>query len=239
MEFITIVHPADKDSTELKRQAHSHAARMGHARSRRRRMADFRRQNENIDQCQSLSKQFLEYRDCDIGFSNPSRISISRPNEGPPIPKTISGAFEHEPLASFLKSLTSQEHFMFNYCELLALMANKSYQRSSAYVFLDVQNVVPDMIGNCSVMGYLDEHHQTFTENWMINSSTDECLLRGSLLVASRHLSLVFPKEYAELAVRYKLKHVQALRDAISTGGLGASRRAVATALILTYDEVS
>lgn len=33
------------------------------------------------------------------------------------IPATLSGAFEHEPLASFLKTLTSTEHFMFSHCK--------------------------------------------------------------------------------------------------------------------------
>lgn len=35
------------------------------------------------------------------------------------VPKTIPGAFEHEPLAGFLRSLTSRENFLFNHCKLL------------------------------------------------------------------------------------------------------------------------
>lgn len=34
------------------------------------------------------------------------------------LPPNISGAFEHEPLASFLGSLTPREHYMFQHCEL-------------------------------------------------------------------------------------------------------------------------
>lgn len=33
------------------------------------------------------------------------------------VPRAIPGAFEHEPLASFIRSLDSKEVFMFDYCE--------------------------------------------------------------------------------------------------------------------------
>lgn len=33
------------------------------------------------------------------------------------VPRAIPGAFEHEPLASFIRSLDHKEVFMFDYCE--------------------------------------------------------------------------------------------------------------------------
>lgn len=43
--------------------------------------------------------------------------SASLDETRPLVPRFIPGAFEHEPLASFIRSLDSKEVFMFDYCE--------------------------------------------------------------------------------------------------------------------------
>lgn len=43
--------------------------------------------------------------------------SASLDETRPLVPRAIPGAFEHEPLASFIRSLNSKEVFMFDYCE--------------------------------------------------------------------------------------------------------------------------
>lgn len=61
----------------------------------------------------------------------------------------------------------------------------------------------------------------------------------GFLLTASRHLSMGGSEiTYTRLALQYKLRYVQNLRETISTATLASRRAAVTKALVLAFDEV-
>ncbi|KAF4467131.1 hypothetical protein FALBO_5989, partial [Fusarium albosuccineum] len=208
MEFITLVHPSQSSSAKSKRKAHSHAARVAHARARRLRMAGFASQNA-IDR-ESTQKQ-------QDGIQPKHQVALGQ-DQTTLAPRYLPGAFEHEPFASFLKSLTPREHYIFNHY---------------------VQVVYPYMSAHCPIMQNFREYHAYMRTNWILLSSTDRDLLIGFLLASSRHLSLVqCEKEYSEIAIQYKLSFVKSLRDAISTGDPALSRAAITRALVLTLDEL-
>lgn len=76
--------------------------------------------------------------------------------------------------------------------------------------------------------------------NWVLMASTEVELLHGFLLTASRHLSNTSPNPvFSELAIQYKLRHVQSLRQSMLAGDAQAGRVAVTKALVLATDDVS
>ncbi|KZL86877.1 hypothetical protein CI238_09218 [Colletotrichum incanum] len=166
---------------------------------------------------------FRQVRELD---DRPSTKNTRPPHEGDfviqdevPVlpPQALTGAFEHEPLARFLKSLTFEEHFMFSHY---------------------VQVIVPNMSIQCPVVNYLDQNHNTIRENWLLFGSTDINFLRGFLLAACRNLSFQHGELYAEWAIQYKLKYVQDLRESLSADDPAARRTGVPKALVLALDEV-
>ncbi|KAK4096700.1 hypothetical protein N658DRAFT_435552 [Parathielavia hyrcaniae] len=213
MQFITIAHPSDKDSPHLRRQAHSHAARNAHARVRRIRVA---RHAAERTASQTAASSTTHSEVC---------ISLARSSAGhhpglvSSVPASISSAFEHEPLATFLRSLTSRENYLFNH-----------------YIHV----VAPTICDRCPILdGLNSEHRQRVRDNWAIMTSTDIEILRGTLLSACRWLSIIQEQaEYAELAIEYKLRLVRDLQGTISIGNLLSSRRAVSKALVLVCDEI-
>ncbi|KAK1658662.1 hypothetical protein BDP55DRAFT_564750 [Colletotrichum godetiae] len=207
MEFIVMVHPNQRGSARLKRQAHSHAARVTHARSRKRQLAHL-----------SNPELRIEAESHEYEFSRPQRdIVESQHVTAPSIPSRISGAFEHEPLASFLKSSTTEEKMLFSYYG---------------------QVIVPNMDSQCPVLCYLGENFDHIRNNWLLCGSTDVDFLQGFLFAASRHLSLNHGKEWGNWAVKYKLQHISDLRRALFSGEIPLRRTGVAKALVLSFDEI-
>ncbi|KAF5669995.1 hypothetical protein FHETE_4678 [Fusarium heterosporum] len=77
-------------------------------------------------------------------------------------------------------------------------------------------------------------------EHFMLNHSTDAIILRGLLLVACRHLSLVgMQDEYTQLAMRYKLQYLRNLQSCILTEDLAMRREAIAMTTVLALDEMA
>ena len=131
MEFVPLSHPTQATSANVKRQIHSHAARVAHARARKLR----------IDQYMHKKHIAGERRDCvgqesETPFPDPSPsgavVKRYKHNQPPSsgvlvpasVPKIISpNAFEPEPLASFLTSLSEREHFLFTHCESPSAMS--------------------------------------------------------------------------------------------------------------------
>lgn len=102
-----------------------------------------------------------------------------------------------------------------------------------------MQVVSPDMCDRCPILNALGDEHRRIRDNWTVLSSTNIDVLRGSLLSACRWLSIVCQEtEYAELAIQYKLRLVQDLRETMTIGDLSSSRKAVGKALVLACDEV-
>lgn len=70
-------------------------------------MANYMREKNNAKVSQEIAA--VSARD--------KQSSASLDETRPLVPRAIPGAFEHEPLASFIRSLDSKEVFMFDYCE--------------------------------------------------------------------------------------------------------------------------
>ncbi|KAI5459603.1 hypothetical protein BGZ63DRAFT_255019 [Mariannaea sp. PMI_226] len=227
MEFITILHPGQPVSANLRRQAHSHAARVSHARARRLRVATHRRQKDVAATAVAPSTATGETsgappptQTTEMDVAPPKRKQYQAQRDETTLfaPGAISSPFRHEPLASFIQSLNTRECYMFDHY---------------------IRVVVPYLDHHCPVMQYLGEYHEYIRKNWILLSSTDADLLRGFLLAACRHLSLVhLNKDYTQFALEYKLDYVQSLRKAISEGNPSSRRIAVTRALVLALDEI-
>lgn len=120
-EFITVSHPAQGASNNLKRRAHSHAARVAHARARRHRVAEYMNEKDTVEQKAQReatnhgSQNQTQTRDvlchqCNLGLVGRDKTTFLAK-------RAISDAFEHEPFARFMESLSPREHFMLNHCE--------------------------------------------------------------------------------------------------------------------------
>ncbi|RSM08473.1 hypothetical protein CDV31_008110 [Fusarium ambrosium] len=209
MEFIN-VRPLVQSSSSAgsSRQIHSHAARTAHARARRRRMANYMREQNKNKELQEIATIPSEY----------TQPSFDPEETRPPVPRIIPGAFEHEPLASFIRSLDPKEVFMFDHY---------------------VNVVVPYLDLHCPVMRHLGGDYHYRKQNWILLASTEVDLLKGFLLAACRHLFIVhLEKEFGQLAIQYKLSYVRSLRETISATGPESSRMAVTKALVLAIDEI-
>ena len=113
-----MVHPSQGGSAKLKRQAHSHAARVAHARARRLRVAEYVRKKKNAEQSEQPGEvETLRETQEIVAPLTYKQDLTGHPEVTQSIPQLLSTAFEHEPLASFLVSLTYRERFMFDYCE--------------------------------------------------------------------------------------------------------------------------
>ncbi|KAM6511449.1 hypothetical protein FALCPG4_016451 [Fusarium falciforme] len=209
MEFINVRPPVQPSSSAgSSRQIHSHAARTAHARARRLRMANYMREKNNTKASQEIAAVSTKDK----------QSSASLDETRPLVPRVIPGAFEHEPLASFIRSLDSKEVFMFDYY---------------------VNVVVPYLDLHCPVMKHLGGDYHYRKQNWILFASTEVELLKGFLLAACRHLYIVqSEKEFGPLAIQYKLNYVRSLRETISATGPASGRMAVTKALVLSIDEV-
>ncbi|KAK4039723.1 NADP-dependent oxidoreductase domain-containing protein [Parachaetomium inaequale] len=211
-------HFYQKNSPRLRRQAHSHAARASHARARRARVAAH------------AAFDSTSQKDASESSTHPKAVTVSPARNmnlaqrlglhvSSSVPASISSSFEHEPLASFLRSLTSREHYLFDFY---------------------IQVVTPDMCNRCPVLNLLGDVNRRVRDNWVILSSTNVEMLRGSLLSACRWLSIVHQQpEYAELAIQYKLRLVRDLQETIGVGTPSSRRSAVSKALVLAFDEIT
>ncbi|KXH34007.1 hypothetical protein CSIM01_02342 [Colletotrichum simmondsii] len=217
MEFIVIVHPNQRRSARLKKQAHAHAARVTHARSRKRQAACHGDQDLNI-QVEGRGRSVILRQQEGEGVSRPQQDVVETQHlVEPSIPSTMPGAFEHEPLASFLKSSTAEERMLFFYYG---------------------QVMVPNMDLQCPILCYLGENFDHIRRNWLLCGSTDIDLLQGFLLAASRHLSLFHGEQWENWAAKFKLKHISDLRRALSSEDMSLRRTGVAKALVLSFDEI-
>ncbi|KAH8658537.1 hypothetical protein BGZ61DRAFT_371055 [Ilyonectria robusta] len=222
MEFIPINHPAQSSLTDLRRRAHSHAARVAHARARKAQVANFMRQKElSGEKCHNKQQSHDQPPDQSwtaVTHQQVNQTSGSHPDLTPIAQSITSDTVDHGPFGKFLQSLTFVEHFMFNHY---------------------VQVVLPYLNFHCPVLKNVGESSEYMRKNWIFLSSTDADFLQGFLLAACRHLSMVnLDGDYAQFAIQYKLRYIQSLRQAISSDNPSSCRIAVTKALVLTLDEI-
>jgi hypothetical protein len=104
----------------------------------------------------------------------------------------------------------------------------------------DTQVVLPYLISDCPMAWGLKDKVMDVGSYWMFFIASDPIILRGFLLVACRHLSLVgLQDEYTQLATHYNLYYLQTLRRYIQSDDISLRREAVAITTVLALDEVS
>lgn len=131
MEFISIVNPGEERAASS-RKIHSHAAKVAHARSRRLRMAQYIEKNaKTVTEGDETPRNQPQNSGCVLEARERVRwmSSSRRPDRTQMLPKSIDGAFEHEPLAGFLSTLTAKEHFLFNHCTSVSCYDSYPSQR--------------------------------------------------------------------------------------------------------------
>lgn len=113
MDFV-FVQERVSTSTKQRRQTHSHSARVAKVKGARKSQAvGHTRQTGSAE----------HNSDKEINPQPTSRdrqhtqAVVSRGETAVPAPRSLSGAFEYKPLATFLSSLTPREHFLFDYCK--------------------------------------------------------------------------------------------------------------------------
>ncbi|KAH6960154.1 hypothetical protein DER45DRAFT_557232, partial [Fusarium avenaceum] len=207
MEFITISHPSQCVSADLRRRANSHAARIAHSRNPRARVK--KDTHERKEEAEAVHRTV------------PAKLNTRQPfmqvNMVMNIPISVSGALEHAPLASFLKSLTAREHFLFSH-----------------YVHV----VAPRQQERCIFSTPLSKEQEYVRRNWVLVCSDNIELMKGFLLSAARSLAILHNQEFQATAFQYKLRFIQALQQSLSVGDLSSLRLAVPQALVLAFDEM-
>jgi hypothetical protein len=98
---------------------------------------------------------------------------------------------------------------------------------------------MPYLSAHCPIARSIRHYQQYLRNNWIIISSYDAEFIRGFLLAASRHLSLVESKtQFEEIAIRYKLEHLAKLRKDVAMQPMSINSRSISSALVLSFDEV-
>ncbi|KAI1055287.1 hypothetical protein LB505_009493 [Fusarium chuoi] len=211
MQFITVTNPGQRASAKTTRKAHSHAARVAHARTRKQRVVDYHDQKR-----QQSAKSLDEPNNLPAERTVPP---TSEPQKLSSVPFTLPGDFQPSNLIYFIKSLSTFEHSIF-----------------SQYL----QTVLPSQIAHCPIVMEIAEQAAEIRSNWIFLVSTDSILLRGCLLAACRYLSEVeLRDEYALLAIQYKQYYIQSLRKGLSSRSLPSRRNAVAMTTVLALDEIT
>ncbi|KAF4987533.1 hypothetical protein FGRMN_10318 [Fusarium graminum] len=162
MDFVIVSAPGQRPSAKTTRRVHSHAARAAHTRARRLRMAEHMKDKPTAKDGPSIAN---------TTEANPDLIrSLEMVMASNSIPPTLDGNFESDPITLFRRILSPREHFMFNHY---------------------TQVVLPSQIDTCTASWGLKDKVKDFRSYWMFFIATDAIVLRGLLLVACRHLSLV------------------------------------------------
>ncbi|KAH7253676.1 NADP-dependent oxidoreductase domain-containing protein [Fusarium redolens] len=213
---IVVHNPRPEALRESKRQARSYSAQVAHARARKLR---------------GQGKSQNDAKEKGLEAEIPS--TELQGSQGQILNQTLSG-YDHEtlstpelrlyqpnlvPYISFLATLTVEECFMFDHY---------------------IKVVMPYLDTHCPIARSVGQYHNYIKSNWIVVSSQDLDFMRGFLLVASRHLSMVASKiEFENKALQYKLEYIKKLRQDVSMQPMSMNPRSVTSALVLAYDEVS
>lgn len=249
MKFIQVVHNAGPEALrESKREARSYSAQVAHARARKLR---------------GLGKATKIHEGNGPKTEKKHTMKVLSP-KGQPLNQTLlpynqatlttAELHIHQPILSpyinFLSTLTNDECFMFDHCKFIlwsvlgplcsSLPLLSPLINDNLTVHTDIKIVMPYLSAHCPIARSLGQYHEYLRRNWIIISSHDAEFIRGFLLAASRHLSVVESNiEFEEIAIRYKLEHLAKLRKDVSMQPMSINPRSVSSALVLSFDEVS
>ncbi|EXL73871.1 hypothetical protein FOPG_10932 [Fusarium oxysporum f. sp. conglutinans race 2 54008] len=217
MKFIQVAHNAGPEALrESKREARSYSAQVAHARARKLRGPGKATKIHEGNGPKTEKKHTMKVLS---PKGQPLNQTLLPYNQA-----TLSTAelHIHQPILSphinFLSTLTNDECFMFDHY---------------------IKIVMPYLSAHCPIARSLGQYHEYLRRNWIVISSHDAEFIRGFLLAASRHLSMVESNiEFEEIAIRYKLEHLAKLRKDVSMQPMSINPRSVSSALVLSYDEM-
>ncbi|OBS24715.1 hypothetical protein FPOA_05255 [Fusarium poae] len=206
MNFIIVSNPGQRASAKTTRRVHSHAARIAHAKTRRRDVAEYN------------SIKTGRKKDDIRGVSTPKYTKEQSEQSSIAVPRILSGDFQSDGICRFRQHLSSMEHFVFNHY---------------------IQTVLPAQISYCPVVMGLKEKVMDIRSHWMSFVASDPIILRGFLLAACRHLSLVeLQDNFADMAIRYKLCYLRGVQESMFINESSSRREAVSMTIVLSFDEV-
>lgn len=216
LQYIITAPEAATLTTSQQRVARSHAARSAHARERRLRTSQYQAQN----------KREWGLNDVRFRLSKPTNIL------------TILPASRKDPFTTFARPLKPLEQMLFDHC---MLDLNTGFD-AEIPISKDITAIIPLM--RCTELPI--EFSQHMTNLWIPLAQTEASLLDVLFLASCRNLSASYHNSnqeqqrqlFTRLGYQYKLKSLQALRDAISTEAPVYSDSTVAKAIMLAYDEV-
>lgn len=227
MDFIVVSNPGQRASAKTTRQAHSHAARVAHARVRRQNMAEYKttRAVVNNFETKNNARDASSYR------------SESEMKKSSKVPHTLPGGLQPEGISHFRQHLSPIEHFIFDHCKFST--GKQSDFTSMLKQVVDIQTVLPAQISYCPIVMGLKEEVMDIRSHWMLFIASDPIILRGFLLAACRHLSLVeLQGEFVDMAIRYKLSYLRGLQQCMFVNDPSSRRKAVSMTTVLAFDEV-
>lgn len=124
MDFVIVSKPGQRVSAKTTRRAHSHAARVAHARARKQRMVEYVKDK-------ALSHHHRP--DSVPQIDNPKTRNVEATLTRNSIPDTPAGNFECDQIIHFRQLLSPRERFIFNHCKYF----QPSVQGSLAFQFQD------------------------------------------------------------------------------------------------------
>ncbi|KAI3587998.1 NADP-dependent oxidoreductase domain-containing protein [Fusarium oxysporum f. sp. albedinis] len=213
-----VVHNAGPEALrESKREARSYSAQVAHARARKLRGPGKAAKIHEGNGPKTEKKHTIKVLSPKGQPLNQTLLPYNQAT------LTTAELHIHQPILSpyinFLSTLTNDECFMFDHY---------------------IKIVMPHLSAHCPIARSLGQYHEYLRRNWIIISSHDAEFIRGFLLAASRHLSVVESNiEFEEIAIRYKLEHLAKLRKDVSMQPMSINPRSVSSALVLSFDEVS
>ncbi|KAH8678026.1 hypothetical protein BX600DRAFT_545695 [Xylariales sp. PMI_506] len=220
VQFINLSHPKDAWSVQSQRQAHSHAARTAHARTRRLRTIEYQAARfppssahtwVNVDPNREAAETASAPTSHDDGMGDGAMAS----------PITLLASDRRDPFGSFARSLIPLEHYLLDY-----------YVK----IMIPIQTICCGFKEPPPFSGFM-------TREWLPLMLTDSTSLSAILLAVCRHLSTVRQQQsqrqlYSKLALKYKIDCVQALNKAIATEiPVGIRDTTVAAGIVLGLDE--
>lgn len=107
---------------------------------------------------------------------------------------------------------------------------------------VDLQFVIPNLITNCDAFETPETHHMLIMRDWIGLAIVDrDFLYAGIFLAACRNILHHMPHDplFTELALQYRQRAIQSLRQVVSDAGIRLSTVTIAKALALAFDEVS
>jgi hypothetical protein len=118
IQFISSSYPGDTVSVNEQRRAHSHAARIAHAKARRRRTINY--QASKVRKTSEGSQGIEEKRNTPSYSVLSAFNAVVTEKGGLPSPVSLLASDRRDPFNSFARPLEPIEHFLLDHCESLS-----------------------------------------------------------------------------------------------------------------------